>query len=175
MIWDCYPLLRSWRIWRRCQVCLRGPTACAACLFRVHAVLYICGESHLHVLSAADVFETEGGEKFMVYADSIYHTRGHLRAPPKGANVPVAHQHFNKLMSVLRVSVEWSIGKVYNLFRYLHEWDRHKVFQNALAKRFLVCVLLTNCHTCLYGSETSQFFRCVPPELEEYTATMFRK
>ena len=28
--------------------------------------------------------------------------------------------------------------------------------------------ILTNCHTCLYGNQTSQYFDVMPPELENY-------
>lgn len=121
------------------------------------------------------VFTDEDGEPFVVYADAMYHSSRHLFAPAKGRNVPHAFLRFNKIMSALRVSIEWTIGKVYSLFKYLHYWDRHKVFHAAIAKRFLVGVLLANCHTCLYGSEAASYFGCEPPELEEYLGPMFRE
>ena len=62
---------------------------------------------------------------------------------------------FNKRMSAVRICVEWAFGKVLSLFAYLDLY-------------YAVAVLLTNCHTCMYGSETSSFFNLQPPALLEY-------
>lgn len=35
-------------------------------------------------------------------------------------------------------------------------------------KYYKVGTLLTNCHTCLYGSQISDYFKCNPPRQEEY-------
>jgi hypothetical protein len=43
-----------------------------------------------------------------------------------------------------------------------------KVFHQPVAVFYVVAALLANCHTCLYGSETSSFFKIAPPTLEEY-------
>jgi hypothetical protein len=43
-----------------------------------------------------------------------------------------------------------------------------KVYLQPVEKYYTVAVLLTNCHTCIYGSETSSFFNLQPPALLEY-------
>ena len=37
-----------------------------------------------------------------------------------------------------------------------------------VCKLYIVAALLANCHTCLYGSQTGQFFDLDPPEHETY-------
>ena len=43
-----------------------------------------------------------------------------------------------------------------------------KVLLQPVGKLYIVAALLVNCHTCLYGSQTGQFFDLDPPELETY-------
>ena len=43
-----------------------------------------------------------------------------------------------------------------------------KIELSAVGKMYCVCALLTNGHTCLYRSMTSNFFDIEPPTLEEY-------
>ena len=53
---------------------------------------------------------------------------------------------------------------------YLDFCKNLKVLLQPVAKYYNVGALLTNCHTCLYGSVTSSFFDLEPPKLEEYLA-----
>ena len=43
-----------------------------------------------------------------------------------------------------------------------------KPYQQDISRYWPVAQILTNCHTCLRGSQTSAFFREKPPELEQY-------
>jgi len=119
------------------------------------------------------VFTTEDECRFKLYADSIYSTDRYIVAPPKGANVLPAQKNFNKRMSSLRISIEWTIGKIYWLCELLRMPDRHEMFRDDLGTRFLVGVVLTNCHTCLYGSQASMYFDCESPDLEDYLERLF--
>jgi len=77
-------------------------------------------------------------------------------------------QRFNSAMGYVRLSVEWSFGKVANTFAFIDFAKNMKALLQPVGKFYLLSVLFTNCHTCLYGSETSYFFNCPPPSLEEY-------
>lgn len=37
-----------------------------------------------------------------------------------------------------------------------------------LETHYKVAILLFNAHTCLYGSQTAEYFNMLPPNLEEY-------
>ena len=71
-------------------------------------------------------------------------------------------------MSAVRVSVEWTFGKVIQQFAYLDFRKNQKVLLQPVGKYYMVGALLTNCHTCLYGSQTTTFFGVPPPTLEVY-------
>ena len=108
------------------------------------------------------------GNVYSLYGDPAYPLKPHLIAPFRGANLSAQERLFNKRMSAVRTSVEWNFGKVVTLFGFLDFKRNLKLYLQPVAKYYLVGALLTNCHTCLYGNETSSFFGVDPPVLEAY-------
>lgn len=79
------------------------------------------------------------------------------------------HQlEFNQSMKRLRASVEWGFQKVVCLFAFVDFRKKQKLLLQDLDAMYKVAVLLTNCHTCLYGSQTATYFHIAPPTLNEY-------
>ena len=68
----------------------------------------------------------------------------------------------------MRVSVEWLFGDVVNSFKFLDYKKNLKIGLSSVGKMYIVCALLRNAITCLYGNQTSEFFDLEPPTLEEY-------
>ena len=108
------------------------------------------------------------GEPYVLYGDTAYGLTRHILAPFKGANLTANEKQFNSSMSKVRICVEWGFGKVTQNFAYLDFKRNMKVLLQPIAKYYLVATILTNCHTCLYGSQTSSFFDLHPPALETY-------
>jgi hypothetical protein len=77
-------------------------------------------------------------------------------------------QEFNTPMSQVRESVEWGFGKIIQNFAFLDFKKNLKILMQPVAKYYLVATILTNCHTCLYGSLTGSYFELDPPDLETY-------
>jgi len=100
-------------------------------------------------------------------------------------------------MKALRVSVEWGFGKIVSLFQYLNHEENLRLFLQPVHTAwpslpptpapphplttpsflrllwqvglyFPVANILTNCHTCLYHSQTGLYFGLDPPSLEDY-------
>lgn len=105
---------------------------------------------------------------FSLYGDPAYPLRQHLLAPYRGAMLTPAQELFNKRMSKVRESVEWAFGKVAQYFAFLDFRKNLKVLLQPIGKYYVVGVLLINCHTCLYGSVTSDYFSLPPPDLHTY-------
>ena len=118
-----------------------------------------------------DKFMLRNGEHFRLYGDPGYANSKFILSPFKLARPGSKRAQFNKDMSALRVSVEWSFGKIVNLFAFLDFKKTQKIRLQPLGKMFVVAALLTNCHTCLNGSSTSNVFGLAPPLLEEYLQT----
>ncbi|XP_023221108.1 protein ALP1-like [Centruroides sculpturatus] len=111
---------------------------------------------------------SENGTQFVLYGDSGYPLRQHLITPFRGASLTPEQQVFNSRMSSVRECVEWVFGKIIQKFAFLDLKKNLKLFLQPVGKLYIVGALLTNCHTCLYGSATSDYFNCLPPKLDEY-------
>ena len=111
------------------------------------------------------------GNPLCVYGDMAYPLRPQLMCPYRRADYPILTQDmqaFNRAMSELRVSVEWLFGDVANCFKFIDYKKNLKIGMSSIGKQYLVCALLRNCLTCLYGNSTSQFFDLEPPTLHNY-------
>ena len=107
------------------------------------------------------------GQPYVIYGDPAYGLTQNILAPFRG-QVTQAEHEFNSAMSAVRVTVEWTFGKIVQLFAYLDFKKNQKVLLQPVGKYYIVGALLTNCHTCLYGSWTSDFFGLTPPTVEVY-------
>ena len=88
--------------------------------------------------------------------------------PFSGAHITAAEQEINKSMIPVRISVERGFGKILQYFSFLDFRKNKKVVLQPIGKYFLVLSIIINCHTCLYGSLTSNYFGVDPPSLETY-------
>ena len=75
---------------------------------------------------------------------------------------------FNKSMSNVRVSVEWIFGDIVNYFKFMDFKKNLKIGMSQVGKMYVVCTILRNALTCLYGNITSRLFGLQPPKLDVY-------
>lgn len=102
-----------------------------------------------------------------IYSDTGYPLKKNLIVPFKGA-VTIRQKKVNTKMSKLRVSVEWGFAKLIQLFPFLDFKKNLKVYKQEIGNYYKVGAILTNCHTCLYGGQVSEYFECEPPSLDDY-------
>ena len=107
------------------------------------------------------------GNKYCIYGDPAYPVTEQLRALFRG-NLTPQQQRFNKEMSNVREAVEYGFGKVKSYFAFVDFKKNLKLHLMPIGKIYLVATLLTNCHTCLYGSAMSSLLGTDPPTLGEY-------
>ena len=104
-----------------------------------------------------------------IYGDLAYPLIIHLQTPYSNLYaINTEQKEFNKAMSKVTSSVEWVFGEIVNYFAFLDFKKKFKVQISAVGKIYHVCALLTNAHTCLYKSNTSNYFEGEPPLLEDY-------
>lgn len=112
-----------------------------------------------------------GAEKYALYGDQAYGVMELLLTPFAGRNpLPDYQQNFNLSMKVLRVAVEWGFQKIISQFAFVDFRKNQKLLLQDVDSLYKVAVLLTNSHTCLYGSQTATYFNTIPPTLEQYFA-----
>lgn len=111
-----------------------------------------------------------GDEQFVIYADQGYGLMELLITPFAGqpADLQPDQLLFNNAMKILRVAVEWGFQKIITLFAFLDFKKNQKLLLQDLESMYKVGMLLTNCHTCLYGSQVGDYFLTEPPTLNEY-------
>jgi hypothetical protein len=105
---------------------------------------------------------------YKIYGDSAYPLYNNITRPYKGNNVTRVQQRINGVFSKLRVCVEWGFAANANLFSFADFPRQMRMFVSPIGRIYVVCVLLRNAYACLYGNETSTFFKITPPSLEEY-------
>ena len=71
-------------------------------------------------------------------------------------------------MVEVRASVEWIFGDIITYFKFLDFKKNFKIALSPVGKMHIVCVLLHNARSCLYGNTTSTYFDCEPPTFEKY-------
>lgn len=108
------------------------------------------------------------GEPLCVYGDPAYPLNPHLQMPFKGAQITPDMVAYNKAMSEVRVTVEWLFGNITTFFKFIDFKKQMKIGLSPVGKLYVVCALLENARTCLYGNIVSSFFNLDPPTIHEY-------
>lgn len=107
------------------------------------------------------------GTPVCVYGDPAYPLRIHVQAPFRQAHLTPQMEAYNTAMSTVRTSVEWIFGDIINYFKFLDYKKNLKIGLSTVGKMYVVCAVLRNAITCLYGNQTSEYFELEPPTLEE--------
>lgn len=105
----------------------------------------------------------------MVYGDPAYPSTDVTESPFRrgAADLPEERVLLNENMSVGRVCVEWVFGNMVRYFAFLDFTKNQNILQQRVGRYYTVAALLTNCHSCLYGSQTEDIFSSSTPRLED--------
>lgn len=115
-------------------------------------------------------FTTFEGRNYVIYGDQGYSLRELLIRPYSEREVEGHPErgNFNTIMSSLRVAVEWGFQKILSEFAFLDFKKNQKLLLQEVGTMYVTSTILTNCHTCLYGSQIGTYFNIQSPQLEEY-------
>ena len=69
-------------------------------------------------------------------------------------------------MSPLRVLVERILGDILHYFKFLDFKKGLKLQLSAVGKMYIMCALMQNARTCMYGKETASYFDLKPVGFE---------
>lgn len=153
------------------QHCLKFQGIMTPCGIIAHMFGPIEGSRHdAFMLAESGILNTLSSSRFKdycIYGDPAYPLRPQLLAPFSG-ELSEAENSFNKQMATIRQSVEWGFGKLKTNFAFLDFKKNLKILLQPVGMYFVVGTILINCQSCLYGSQTSTYFQCDPPTLEDY-------
>lgn len=113
------------------------------------------------------------GVPLCLYGDPAYPLRVHLQSPFKGAVLTPDMMAYNKSMSTVRTSVEWIFGDTIKSFKFLDFKNNLKIGLSTVGKMYIVCSLIRNALTCMYGNQSCEFFDLDPPLIQEYFSWTF--
>ena len=128
--------------------------------------------SHSKLSATLSQHLSHGNEHFVIYGDPAYGLQEHIVCPYKGSQLTPSQQAFNTSMSSVRICVEWGFGKIVQMWAFVDFSKRQKLFWSPCAVHFKVATILTNLHTCYYGTTTSSAFETTPPSPMEYLHSM---
>jgi hypothetical protein len=141
----------------------------------------VCGSRHdQHMVHASKVLQwvtSHGccatGEPFVCYADAGYALAPGLMRPFADEAINIEHKAFNEVMSSVRICVEWEFGDIVTQWAHVN-YKRSQLIANGSrpGQQYIVAALLTNCRNCVRPGQTSKYFKCTPPSLEEYIASL---
>ena len=85
---------------------------------------FILTESCL--LSELQQFKRPNGEPYVIYGDPAYGVTAQVLSPYHTNGLTAAEQEFNRRMSAVRVSVEWTLGRCCSTFL---SWITRKIIK----------------------------------------------
>jgi hypothetical protein len=100
--------------------------------------------------------------QYKTYGDKAYINDTHTYGMRLGRNAE------NRIMSNVRMCVEWSFGDMERHSAYISHYHGHKIGLGAISKVFILAAILENANTCLYGSNACKVFDIVPPTIGSY-------
>ena len=124
----------------------------------------------LHNLEAYAYSAT--GLPMCLYGDPAYPLRVHLQGPFRNPHLTPLMEAYNSSMSSVRVSVEWLFGDIIKYFKFVDFKKNLKIGMHSIGKMYIVCALLQNALSCLYGNNTATFFDLELPTLQDYFAQL---
>ena len=84
-------------------------------------------------------------------------------APFRGAALTAQMEAFNDSMSNVRTSVEWLFGDIVEYFKFMDFKKNLKIGLSSIGKLYVVCALLRNALTFLYGIQRQVFWSWILP------------
>jgi len=141
----------------------------------------VCGARHdqhmVHESGVLNWITSHGcsatGHPYVCYADAGYAVAPGIMRPFADEKLNIEHKAFNDIMSSVRICVEWEFGDIVAQWAAMN-FKRTQVISNGSrpGQQYIVAALLSNCRNCLRPAQTSQYFNCAPPSLEDYISSL---
>ena len=103
-----------------------------------------------------------------IYGDPTYPMRARLIHSFRDRVSTPKMQAFNRSMSKVREAVEWLFNDVAQSWKFIDFKKNLKMQLSSVGKMYLVCAILRNVLTSLYGNMTSEYFDLDPTALQDY-------
>lgn len=127
---------------------------------------------YMYLLSGIDQILPEALQieihRYCVWGDPGYNNRCFLETPSQGENLTPTQQAFNTAMLSIRISVEWTFKEVKLYWSTVDYKRKLKLRESPVALIYQVSALPQNLRNIFYPSQSSKYFNCKPPKIEQY-------
>jgi hypothetical protein len=113
-------------------------------------------------------------ELFSAYTDRGYDDDTCVRAAHHGPLTTPLQAMYNIIMSPVRGAVGWGFARIHAMSKLLHSQWNMQLQGQAVDLHVKSAVLLANARTTLRGAQGVLYFKCTPPTLEEFFASVNR-
>ena len=105
---------------------------------------------------------------YSLYGDLAYPQSVYLLGGFRNVQVGTDEALFNRLLSSVRITVEWGFGELVDQWKFLDFRQAMKIFKCPVAQYYVNAAFLSNLRNCLLGSKTQQYFGATQLTIDEY-------
>ena len=114
------------------------------------------------------LLQLDNPSKYCAFGDSAYQRGEFMHTMNSGRNLTNRQIQENACLCAVREPIEWGNKEVKNYFKSLNYSNGLRLGSMPVCEMILYSFLMTNILCCFYGNQTSEYFHCRPPTLEEY-------
>ena len=105
---------------------------------------------------------------YTLYGDLAYAQSMYLIGGFHNADVGTDEALYNRIMSSVRITVEWGFGAIIEQWKFLDFQQSMKIFESPVAQYYIIAAFLCNLCNCLVGSKTQSYFNAQQLTIDEY-------
>ena len=107
------------------------------------------------------------GQIYSLYGDLAYPQSSYLLGGFQNVANGTDEANFNRLMSSIRITVEWGYCKIIEQWKFLDFCQAMRI-QSPLAQYYINTAFLSNFRNCMIGNKTRNYFDTHQMTIEEY-------
>ena len=130
--------------------------------------------NHSEIINQIKEIQAHDVIKYVIYGDSAYWCDDFIKSRHRD-NLTERLVLENDTMSKCRQAVEWDYGLIGSLWKKILFKRTLKLREQSVAKITLFAMLMTNAYVCMNVSQTSMYFNCMPPRIDDWTKNGPRK
>ena len=146
-----------------------------ACLFspvpaKTHDARLPCESNLIQQLCNVMPEDNSNGPIYSLYGELAYLQSAYLLGGYWNTIVETDEANFNRLMSSIRITVEWGYCEIIEKWKFLDFCQAMRIFQSPVGQYYVNAAFLCNLTNCLIGNKTRNYFEAHQMTIEEYLA-----
>ena len=165
--------------WKKCHrikfQSVLVPNGYIACLFgpvlaKTHDAKLLRQSNLMQQLCNVMPKDNSNGPIYSLYGDLAYPQSSYLLGGFQNVINGMDEANFNRLMSSVRITVEWGYCKIIEQWKFLDFCQAMRIFQSPVVQYYINAAFLSNLHNCMIGNKTRNYFNAHQMTIEEYLA-----